>query len=144
MHITYVSISMCTLRKGERDLTIAVSRALIAWSCKMADPATTMLSTAMSHFDEGRFAMAVQVLEAAVKDGLCKDGNLTALHLLGNCHEQLNQLPEARDCFLACVRLGFEKDWQNTVEVSCALEEEELELEQPLQQQQQGENKSSI
>ena len=42
---------------------------------------------------------------------------LGALHLLGNAHLRNGDLRRARECFLACVRLGYDADWQMLVQI---------------------------
>lgn len=43
------------------------------------------------------------------------------LHLLAFAHYNLGGLSKARECFLACVRLGFDADWQMLVQVELEL-----------------------
>jgi hypothetical protein len=38
------------------------------------------------------------------------------LHLLGHAHLRLGSLRRARECFLGCVRLGYDTDWQMVVQ----------------------------
>ena len=49
-------------------------------------------------------------------------------HLLAYSHYRLGSLARARECFLACVRLGYDADWQMIVQIELELREELKEV----------------
>jgi hypothetical protein len=65
-------------------------------------------------FLDKKYTLAVRCLELYLSRRSHVD-QVRGLHLLAHANLSLGELDKARDCFLGCVRLGFEDDWQSLV-----------------------------
>jgi tetratricopeptide (TPR) repeat protein len=79
---------------------------------------------AVENFKALRYDIAAACLELLLLEQhqraaiLCNQALLVAsLHLLGYCHLYLNRLDKSLECFLSCVRMGRDEDWQMVVQV---------------------------
>jgi len=71
---------------------------------------------ATDQYNAQRYQTAVRCLKVGFKNSL-EAPKVPALHLLAHCHMKLCQYGKAMQCFKGCIRLGYEEDWQNVVEL---------------------------
>lgn len=77
-------------------------------------------------YTKGHYDMATKCLEIFLAGSPMV--GVAALHLLGHCHAKNKNLQKAFECFLGCIRLSFEEDWQTCVETLFDIDAEELKF----------------
>ncbi len=82
-----------------------------------------ILAKGTSEYQAGRYNVAVKCLELSVSLKPTNKRFGAALHLLANAHLKIGDLDKAHQCFLGCVRLGIEQDWQQLVETELRKDE---------------------
>jgi hypothetical protein len=77
---------------------------------------------AQKEYNAKRYGLAVKCLELCVQDAK-NNTDVKELHLMGYAQMHCDNLQEALECFLACVRLGYEQDWQLVVDLQLRLDD---------------------